>query len=50
MHTPSSTEAVRRELLVRSQVTGSAHRCAGVEFRLAHERAVAARSRQEIAA
>jgi hypothetical protein len=34
MHTPSLTEAVRRELLVRSQVTESAHRFGGVEFRL----------------
>jgi hypothetical protein len=34
MHTPSLTEAVRRELLVRSQVTESTHRYGGVEFRL----------------
>ncbi len=34
MHTPSLTQAVRRELLVRSQVTESTHRHGGVEFRL----------------
>ena len=34
MHTPSLTEAVRRELLVRSEVTESPHRFGGVEFRL----------------
>ena len=34
MHTPSLTEAVRRELLVRSHVTESTHRFGGVEFRL----------------
>ena len=34
MHTPTLTEAVRRELLVRSQVTESTHRCGGIEFRL----------------
>ncbi len=34
MHTPTLTEAVRRELLVRSQVTESTHRFGGIEFRL----------------
>jgi Family of unknown function (DUF5519) len=34
MHTPSLTEAVRRELLVRSEVTESTHRFGGIEFRL----------------
>jgi hypothetical protein len=34
MHTPSLTDAVRRELLVRSEVTESPHRFGGIEFRL----------------
>jgi hypothetical protein len=34
MPTPSLTEAVRRELLVRSQVTETTHGRGGVEFRL----------------
>jgi len=34
MHTPSLTKAVRRELLVRSEVTESPHRFGGIEFRL----------------
>ena len=34
MPTPRLTEAVRRELLVRSEVTESAHRFGGIEFRL----------------
>ena len=34
MDTPSLTDAVRRELLVRSEVTESTHRFDGVEFRL----------------
>ncbi len=34
MDTPRLTEAVRRELLVRSQVTESTHRFGGIEFRL----------------
>ena len=34
MHTPTLTEAVRRELLVRSEVTESPHRFGGIEFRL----------------
>jgi hypothetical protein len=34
MHTPSLTEAVRRELLVRSEVTENPHRFGGIEFRL----------------
>ena len=34
MDTPSLTDAVRRELLVRSEVTESTHRFGGVEFRL----------------
>ena len=34
MHTPTLTEAVRRELLVRSEVTESTHRFGGIEFRL----------------
>ncbi len=34
MPTPTLTEAVRRELLVRSQVTESTHRFGGIEFRL----------------
>jgi hypothetical protein len=34
MHTPTLTEAVRRELLVRSQVTENPHRFGGIEFRL----------------
>jgi len=34
MHTPSLTEAVRRELLVRSEVTESTHRFGGIEFKL----------------
>ncbi len=34
MHTPSLTDAVRHELLVRSQVTESTHRFGGIEFRL----------------
>lgn len=34
MHTPSLTEAVRHELLVRSEVTESTHRFGGIEFRL----------------
>jgi hypothetical protein len=34
MHTPSLTEAVRRELLVRSEVTEGPHRFGGIEFRL----------------
>jgi hypothetical protein len=34
MHTPSLTDAVRRELIVRSQVTESPHRLGGIEFRL----------------
>jgi len=47
MDTPTLTEAVRRELLVRSQVTESTHRFGGIEFRLGRrelgQRAVAAR-------
>ena len=50
MHTPSWTDAVRRELLVRSEVTESTHRFGGIEFRLGYERAIAARARQAIAA
>jgi hypothetical protein len=34
MHTPTLTEAVRRELLVRSEVTESTHRFGGIEFKL----------------
>lgn len=34
MDTPTLTAAVRRELLVRSQVTESPHRLGGIEFRL----------------
>jgi ribosomal 50S subunit-associated protein YjgA (DUF615 family) len=34
MHTPSLTEAVRHELLVRSEVTESTHRFGGIEFKL----------------
>jgi len=34
MHTPTLTEAVRHELLVRSQVTESTHRFGAIEFRL----------------
>ena len=34
MHTPTLTEAVRHELLVRSEVTESTHRFGGIEFRL----------------
>jgi hypothetical protein len=34
MDTPTLTEAVRRELLVRSEVTESPHRFGGIEFRL----------------
>lgn len=34
MSTPTLTDAVRRELLVRSQVTESTHRFGGIEFRL----------------
>jgi len=34
MHTPTLTEAVRRELLVRSEVTEGPHRFGGIEFRL----------------
>ena len=34
MDTPTLTEAVRRELLVRSEVTESPHRFGGTEFRL----------------
>ncbi len=34
MHEPSLTDAVRRELLVRSQVTESTHRFGAIEFRL----------------
>jgi len=34
MHTPSLTQAVRRELLVRSEVTESTHRFGAIEFRL----------------
>ena len=34
MHTPTLTEAVRRELLVRSEVTEDTHRFGGIEFRL----------------
>ena len=34
MHTPTLTDAVRRELLVRSEVTESPHRFGGIEFRL----------------
>ena len=34
MHTPTLTEAVRRELLVRSEVTESTHRFGGVRDEL----------------
>ncbi len=34
MRTPTLTEAVRRELLVRSEVTESTHRFGGIEFKL----------------
>ena len=34
MHAPSSTDAVRDEFLVRSQVTENPHRFGGIEFRL----------------
>lgn len=34
MHTPSLTAAVRRELLVRSEVTESTHGFGAIEFRL----------------
>ena len=34
MDTPTLTDAVRRELLVRSEVTESPHRFGGIEFRL----------------
>jgi hypothetical protein len=34
MDTPTLTAAVRRELLVRSEVTESPHRFGGIEFRL----------------
>ena len=34
MDTPTLTDAVRRELLVRSEVTESTHRFGGIEFRL----------------